>query len=56
MVIAETEEVHKMRFFFPQEIKYLLETAGFTDIKFCPFLQFGAELSPHNWNMTVIAK
>jgi len=28
-IIQETEEIHPMRIFFPQEIKYFLETNGF---------------------------
>lgn len=55
-LISETEETHKMRFLFPQEIKYFLEVAGFSDIKFCPFLKPEDQLSTRDWNMTVIAK
>ncbi|MDI3545095.1 MAG: hypothetical protein PWQ96_2396 [Clostridia bacterium] len=55
-VIFETEETHKMRFLFPQEIKYFLEVAGFSDIQFCPFLKPEEPLTEKDWNMTVIAK
>jgi 2-polyprenyl-3-methyl-5-hydroxy-6-metoxy-1,4-benzoquinol methylase len=55
-LIAETEETHKMRFLFPQEIKYFLEVAGFSEIQFCPFLKPKAKLSSRDWNMTVIAQ
>jgi len=55
-VISETEEIHKVRFFFPQEIKYFLEVAGFSDIQFCPFLKLDEPLSSKDWNMSVIAK
>ncbi len=55
-LILETEETHTMRFFFTQEIKYFLESAGFTDVQFCPFLKPDSQLSAHDWNMTVIAQ
>ncbi|MBM4305785.1 MAG: class I SAM-dependent methyltransferase [Deltaproteobacteria bacterium] len=55
-LISETEETHKMRFFFPQEIKYFLEVAGFSKVSFCPFLQPERPLTEKDWNMTVIAK
>jgi SAM-dependent methyltransferase len=55
-LISETEETHKMRFLFPQEIKYFLEVAGFKKIEFCPFLELQKPLTEHDWNMTVIAR
>ena len=55
-LISETEETHKMRFFYPQEIKYFLQVAGFTDIKFSPFLKPSLSLSEQDWNMSVIAR
>jgi SAM-dependent methyltransferase len=55
-IVNETKESHLMRFFFPQEIKYFLEVAGFKTVEFCPFLELGKPLSELNWSMTVIAK
>jgi len=55
-LISETEETHTMRFLFPQEIKYFLEEAGFSAIRFCPFLKPESRLTVHDWNMTVIAQ
>ncbi|MBI4651329.1 methyltransferase domain-containing protein [Candidatus Desantisbacteria bacterium] len=52
----ETDEIHPMRFLFPQEIKYFLEVAGFKDIKFCPFLNLEKDLSYNDWNMMVIGR
>lgn len=51
----EIEESHLMRYLFPKEIRYFLETAGFTEINFCPFLKAGELLTEKDWNMTVIA-
>lgn len=55
-LISEIDETHTMRFLFPQEIKYFLEVAGFSDVRFCPFLGLGDQLSVNDWNMTVIAQ
>jgi len=54
-LLNETNESHIMRFMFPQEIKYFLETAGFSKIEFCPFLELDNPLTEHDWNMAVIA-
>lgn len=55
-LVSETEETHKMRFLFPQEITYFLKVAGFSEVYFCPFLQPERPLTEKDWNMTVIAK
>lgn len=55
-LIKETNESHLMRFLFPQEIRYFLEMAGFSDVQFCPFLKLERPLTEHNWNMAVIAE
>ena len=52
----DDEETHFMRFFFPQEISYFLEVAGFSRINFCPFMDVGGRLNESIWNMTVIAR
>lgn len=55
-VIERINEKHKMRFFFPQEIKYFLKTAGFEVIKICPFMELDKEPGIQDWNISVIAK
>ncbi|MCP5105411.1 MAG: hypothetical protein GY950_18625, partial [bacterium] len=58
-VLNETSETHRMRYFFPMEIRYFLETAGFSDIRLFPFDPFGdmeRQLTPNDWNMLVTAK
>ncbi len=55
ILTSETDETHTMRFLFPQEIRYFLESAGFSKVQFCPFMKPNAVLSAHDWNMTVIA-
>ncbi|MBA3065274.1 class I SAM-dependent methyltransferase [bacterium] len=55
-LVDETKETHKMRFMFPQEIKYFLNVAGFEVLKLCPFMKMNKELTIKDWDMTVIAK
>jgi len=55
-LVSETNESHLMRFFFPQEIRYYLELAGFKEIKFLPFLEPERELTELDWNIFVVAK
>lgn len=55
-VIAEVEEVHEMRFFFIQELKLFLESAGFEMMKVCPFMDADREPRLGDWNISVVAK
>jgi len=55
-LISEINESHRVRFLFPQEIKYFLELAGFLEIELCPFPRLGDPLTEHDWNMAVIAR
>jgi SAM-dependent methyltransferase len=54
--ISEINEKHIVRFFFPQEIKYYLESTGFEVLKLCPFLDLNGKVTENIWNMTIIAK
>ena len=49
------EEIHIMRFFFPQELRILLEWVGFVNVRFFPFMDTGRSLTTGDWNMTVVA-
>lgn len=55
-IVSETDETHMMRFLFPQEISFFLETAGFEYVEFCPFLEIDRNLDDTCWNMMVMAK
>jgi len=55
-VLSEVEETHPMRFFFPQEITYFLEKAGFGTTSLCPFTCLDHPLTERDWNMGVIAR
>jgi hypothetical protein len=52
----EVDETHNVRFYFPQEIKFFLECAGFEVLKICPFLDFADVVDENVWNMTIIAR
>ena len=45
-----------MRFLFPQEIKYFLETNGFRLLQLSPFMDLDRELTERDWNMSAIAQ
>jgi len=53
---GEIRETHRMRYFFAQELKFFLETAGFDLLEMCPFLESGAAVSLDTWNIAVAAR
>lgn len=55
-VVAEVDEIHEMRFFFIQELKFFLENSGFDMVKVCPFLDAEREPVVGDWNISVVAK
>lgn len=54
--VNEINEKHVVRFYFPQEIKYYLEDAGFEVLKICPFLHLNDKVDENVWNIVAIAK
>lgn len=52
-IISKEDEVHIMRYFFPQEMAYYLQIAGFDQINFFPFMNICGKLDESVWNMTV---
>ena len=54
--LNEINEKHVMRFYFPQELKYYLENAGFEVLKICPFMDLNGEVDEKVWNICVIAR
>jgi len=55
-IIDEVKEKHRVRFFFPEEIKHYLEENGFKLLKLCPFLDLNAEPSEGVWNAAAISQ
>ena len=55
-IFNEINEKHVVRFYFPQEIKYYLEQAGFEVLKIGPFMDLNGGVNENVWNITVIAR
>ena len=55
-IVQETEEVHTMRFFFPQELDYYLQQAGFRMLNLSPFLEMDGVVDETVWNISVVAQ
>jgi len=56
VIIDQFEEKHIVRFFFPEEIKYILDENGFEVLRMCPFLNLDDEIDENEWNISVISK
>lgn len=54
-IVAEGEERHRMRFFFPRELRCLLRQAGFSEISLHPLGSQAGDLREHDWHFTAIA-
>jgi len=54
--LGETKETHRMRYFFPQEFKMLLELAGFESLSLSTFPELERPLSDESWNALSIAR
>lgn len=55
-ILAETEETHAMRYFFPLELELLLDHAGFDVVEMTPFDDPEQPLDASTWNMLVVAR
>lgn len=55
-ILDKIDEVHKMRFLFPQEIKFYLEESAFKLLEICSFGELGKIPTENDWNVTVIAE
>ncbi|MBT9492562.1 MAG: methyltransferase domain-containing protein [Paucibacter sp.] len=54
-VLSQTEETHRLRYFFPQEFAGLLAQAGFRQDSLSAFPSLSAPLDEHSWNALVVA-
>ncbi len=45
-----------MRFFFPLELNFFLESAGFTSIRFGTFPEFDKDPDETTWNVLAVAR
>jgi len=55
-LIDSYEENHKVRYFFPDEMKSFLEKSGYEVIKICKSFDLNSEADENAWNMTLISK
>ena len=55
-VATEFTEDHHLRYYFPQEMVDLLEGHGLEVVQRCPFMHAEAEITPHEWNLTYVAR
>ncbi len=54
--MEEIEEIHPMRYFFPQEIKILLEKEGFEPLHMSDFLDKEKKPDEKSWGLFVVAR
>jgi SAM-dependent methyltransferase len=54
--VGETVEVHKMRYYFPQEFRALLSQAGFESLSMSEFPSLDVPLTDQSWNALSIAR
>ncbi len=55
-LVAETEESHSMRYFFPLELELLLECSGFALIRLGAFPEFDQDPDETTWNLLGVAR
>jgi SAM-dependent methyltransferase len=55
-IVAEAEETHAMRYFFPLELELFLDHSGFDVVDMTPFDHPEHPLDASTWNMLVVAR
>jgi len=55
-IVAEVEETHILRYFFPREIQHFLEETNFKLLRLCPFLNLNTEPTENDWDVMAIAQ
>ena len=55
-VVSETQEKHRMRYFFPKELDLLLEVAGFSPVRLGAFPDFDQNPTDTTWNVMAVAR
>ncbi len=50
------QETHEVRFFFTQELKFMLAKTGYQAVGMHPFMELERALTENDWNMAVIAR
>jgi SAM-dependent methyltransferase len=55
-ILNRVDEMHKMRFFFAQELEFMFTKTGYEAVGMHPFMELEGELTENDWNMVVIAR
>ena len=55
-LVAETEESHSVRYFFPLEMNFLLEASQFAPLRVGAFPEFDKEPDETTWNVLAVAR
>ena len=55
-ILNHVDEMHKMRFFFAQELEFMFKKTGYRAVGMHPFMKLEGELTANDWNMAVIAR
>ena len=55
-VLDKVDEVHRVRFLFPQEIELICDMIGFKVLELCPFMELGKNPTEKDWNVTGIVR
>lgn len=55
-LVGETEESHSVRYFFPLELEFFLERAGFATIRLGAFPEFDRDPDETTWNVLGVAR
>jgi len=55
-ILEEAREVHRMRFWFPEELELHLKIAHFALLEMCPVLKLGSPIGTADWSIAVIAQ
>jgi len=55
-LVAETEESHAVRYFFPLELDLFLESSGFASIRLGAFPEFDRDPDETSWNVLCLAR
>ena len=55
-LVAETEETHQVRFFFPLELELFLESSGFVPVRLGAFPDIDHDPDETIWNVLLVAR
>lgn len=55
-IVEEAQERHRIRYWFPEELRLYLDVCGFSLLEVCPFPKLGCPVGSGDWNIAVIAR